>query len=99
MNSLRSLIPVGLMAVCLFGAAGCDSKKETPKPEPAATGAPKGSAAARSKLNIRNPMGPVNRIDPQTMKEYRLEVCYYGTLSLRQVRDAYLGSLGKEEPS
>jgi len=33
------------------------------------------------------------------MKVYRLDVCYYGTLNLRAARDAYLGSLGKDEPS
>jgi uncharacterized protein DUF3829 len=39
------------------------------------------------------------RIDPQAMKNYRVDICYYGTLSLRQARDSYLASLGKDEPS
>jgi uncharacterized protein YwgA len=39
------------------------------------------------------------RIDPQAMKDYRIDICYYGTLSLRQARDSYLASLGKSEPS
>jgi hypothetical protein len=39
------------------------------------------------------------RIDPQAMKDYRVDVCVYGTLSLFQARDAYLASMGKDEPS
>jgi hypothetical protein len=39
------------------------------------------------------------KVDPQSMKEYRVDVCYFGTLTLRQARDAYLTSLGKDEPS
>ncbi|MFS8065672.1 MAG: DUF3829 domain-containing protein [Byssovorax sp.] len=53
----------------------------------------------RPKLNVRTPMGPMARIDPQSMKNYRIDICYYGTLSLRQARDSYLASLGKDEPS
>jgi hypothetical protein len=94
MYSLRSFVPVGLIALALSGVAGC-KKDDPPKPDPAA----KPTASARNKLNVRNPMGPVAKIDPQTMKDYRLDVCYYGTLSLRQARDSYLASLGKDEPS
>ena len=100
MKSVRNLVPVGFMALAL-AAAGCD-KKEDPKPDPAQAASGKtavNSPNSRKQLNVRNPMGPANRIDPQTMKDYRLDVCYYGTLSLRQARDAYLASLGKDEPS
>jgi hypothetical protein len=38
-------------------------------------------------------------MDPQANKDHRIDYCYYGTFSLRQARDAYLGSLGKDEPS
>ena len=50
-------------------------------------------------MSLRNPMAPTAKIDPQTMKEYRMDVCYFGTQTLRQARDAYLASLGKDEPS
>jgi hypothetical protein len=93
MKSLGSLVPVGLIALAMTSVAGC-KKDEPPKPDPATT-----AASARAKLNVRNPMGPMAKIDPVAMKDYRLDICYYGTLSLRQARDAYLASLGKEEPS
>jgi hypothetical protein len=98
MKSLGSLVPVGLIALALSSVAGC-KKDEPPKPDPAATAARPASSNVRNKLNTRNPMGPIAKIDPQAMKDYRLDVCYYGTLSLRQARDAYLASLGKDEPS
>lgn len=98
MKSLGSLVPVGLVALAMSGVAGC-KKDEPPKPDPAATTVRPSSSGVRNKLNTRNPMGPVAKIDPQAMKDYRLDVCYYGTLSLRQARDAYLASLGKDEPS
>ena len=94
MKSLGSLVPVGLVLLPLVLSAGC-SKDEAPKLDPSA----KAAASGRNKLNVRNPMGPMAKIDPQTMKDYRLDVCYYGTLSLRQARDSYLASLGKDEPS
>ena len=97
MKSLGSLVPLGLVALALSGVAGC-KKDEAPKPEPSATPA-RSLATARNRLNPRNPLGPMARIDPQAMKDYRLDVCYYGTYSLREARDAYLGSLGKDEPS
>jgi len=56
-------------------------------------------ASQKGKLPIRGPVAPIPKIDPQAMKEYRLEICYFGTLTLRQARDAYLASLGKDEPS
>jgi hypothetical protein len=96
MKLLGSLVPVGLIALTLGSVAGC-KKDEPPKPDPAATA--KSAATGRNKLNVRNPMGPVAKIDPQAMKDYRLDVCYFGTLSLRQARDSYLASLGKDEPS
>ena len=96
MKSLGSLVPVGLIAFAVTSVAGCN-KDEPPKPDPAATTRP--ASTGRTKLNTRNPMGPIARIDPQAMKDYRLDVCYYGTLSLRHARDMYLASLGKDEPS
>ena len=94
MNS-RSLIPVGLLALLLSSTAGC-KKDEPPKPDPAVAAA---SASAKGKMNVRGPLGPMAKIDPQAMKDYRLDICYYGTFTLRQARDSYFASLGKDEPS
>lgn len=96
MKSLGSMVSVGLIAVALGGVTGC-RKDEPPKPDPAASA--HSASSTRHKLGTRNPLGPVAKIDPQAMKDYRLDICYYGTLSLRQARDSYLGSLGKDEPS
>jgi hypothetical protein len=95
-SSLRTFASIGLAAVAL-SSTGC--KKDEP---PNATAEPTkpaivASMPPRSKLNIRQPMA-VPRIDPQVMKDYRIDVCYFGTLSLRQARDAYLASLGGAEP-
>src|SRR4051812_45520803 len=99
MNAVGALGAGGVVSLGLSGVAGGE-KDEPPKPEPAASAA---AAAHRGrggiKPNVRNPMGPMAKIDPQAMKDYRLDICHYGTLSLRQARDAYFASLGKEEPS
>lgn len=92
----RSFIPVGLAALLLSGTSGC--KKSDP-PQPTAEAQTASAASPKLRPTMRNPMGPMPKIDPQAMKEYRLDLCYYGTLSLRQARDSYLGSLGKDEPS
>lgn len=97
MSRFASLLPFVLVLApsLLFGC----KKDEPAKPEPSAEAtAPVLSASAKSKLSLRN-VAPVPKIDPQAMKDYRLEVCYFGTLTLRQARDAYLASLGKDEPS
>src|SRR5262245_17717019 len=88
MNALRSLVPVGLVSLMLSGVAGC-KKDEPPKPDPSAASsstAASHTGRLNSKMNVRNPMGPMAKIDPQAMKDYRLDICYYGTLSLRQAR-------------
>ncbi|MBK9265236.1 MAG: DUF3829 domain-containing protein [Polyangiaceae bacterium] len=92
-----SIVPFVLVLVPSV-LAGC--KKDEPvqtQPESAPSAA--ASASAKPKLPLRNTMAPVPKIDPQAMKDYRLEVCYFGTLTLRQAREAYLASLGKDEPS
>jgi hypothetical protein len=101
MKSLGSWVTVGLLALTASGVSGCSSKEDPPKPEPAAgTTVPRILASGRNnKMNNRAPLGPLAKIDPQAMKDYRLDVCYFGTLSLREARDAYLGSMGTAEPS
>ena len=94
MIPFRSLFPIALV-LATAGIAGCKEDPPAPTPEPASSAAPQN----KGKLNIRNPMAPLAKVDPQTMKEYRSDVCYFGTLTLKQARDAYLASLGKDEPS
>ena len=95
--SSRTLVSVALTALFLGSVSGC-TKNETPTPDPAVV-ASTTAMTTRPKVNVRTPMGPMARIDPQSMKNYRIDICYYGTLSLRQARDSYLASLGKDEPS
>jgi hypothetical protein len=91
-----SLVVVALttLALGLGGSEGC-KKEEAPKPEPT----PPAELSSAHAAARHNPRGPGIRTDPQALKDYRLDYCYYGTFSLRQARDAYLGSLGKDEPS
>lgn len=90
----RSLVPVALLTLAAVGAAGCKDDPPPPTAEPATSA----SSPGKAKVSPRAP-APMAKVDPQTMKEYRADVCYFGTLSLRQARDAYLASLGKDEPS
>ena len=96
--SSRTLVSVALTALFLGSVSGCTKNEPPPTPDPAAT-ASTNAMTTRPKINVRTPMGPMGRIDPQAMKNYRVVFCYYGTLSLRQARDSYLASLGKDEPS
>ena len=96
--SSRTFVSVALTALFLGSVSGC-TKNEPPTPDPSAAAASNSALVARPKLNVRSPMGPMARIDPAAMKDYRIDICYYGTLSLRQARDSYLASLGKSEPS
>jgi hypothetical protein len=95
MSPLRSLFSVALVMVAAGAFGGCKKDEPAPpaKPDPAT------SARDKGKLSLRNPISPVAKIDPQTMKEYRMDVCYFGSLTLKQARDAYMASLGKDEPS
>jgi hypothetical protein len=86
-----------LAGLPLFVGAAPGCKKDEPaKPDPSAA---TDTANASSRVGPKHPpRNAFNRPDPQVTKDYRVDVCYYGTLSLRQARDAYLGSLGKDEP-
>lgn len=95
MSSLRSF-GIVVLFTAVAGATPACKKDEPAEAKPDTSGS---TARDKSKLSLRNPLAPTAKIDPQAMKEYRMDVCYYGTLTLRQARDAYLGSLGKDEPS
>ncbi len=91
----RSWLPVGILALSSVAFVGGCRKDEPPAPT-AETAAKPGN---KSKLNLRNnPLGNM-RIDPQAMKDYRIDVCHYGTYALHQAKEAYFASLGKDEPS
>src|SRR6187402_1571919 len=89
----RSLVPVALLTLAVAGSAGCKDEPPPPTAEPATS-----SSTGKSRLSPRAP-NPMAKVDPQAMKEYRTDVCYFGTLTLRQARDTYFASLGKDEPS
>jgi hypothetical protein len=93
MIPFRSLLSIAFV-LATAGAAGC---KEDPPPAKPDLQAP--SASAKGKLNLRTPVAPIAKVDPRSLKEYRVDVCYFGTLTLKQARDSYLASLGKDEPS
>jgi hypothetical protein len=95
-GSKVALLP--LIGLALSAVPGC-KKDEPPKPDPAAAAAESPSASAKMPSRHAPRNGPFNRPDPAVIKDYRIDVCYYGTLSLRQARDAYLASMGKDEPS
>ncbi|UQA58038.1 DUF3829 domain-containing protein [Polyangium aurulentum] len=96
MMRLRSFLPFVLALAPL--ASGC-KKDEPPTPTADQADSAVTIASNKGKLPLRTPLAPIPKIDPLDMKLYRLDVCYFGTLTLRQARDAYLGSLGKDEPS
>jgi hypothetical protein len=76
-----------VLATC---AVGCGDKT---------TATAEGSASAASTGPKAPAVTPAKRIDPLVMKTYRADSCYYGTLSLKQARAAYVASLGGEAPS
>jgi Protein of unknown function (DUF3829) len=93
MISFRSFCSTALVLFA-SGAAGC--KQDPPPPLPEAVSS---AASSKGKANLKTPASALPKVDPQTMKEYRADVCYFGTLTLKQARDAYFASLGKDEPS
>jgi hypothetical protein len=84
------------MSLAIAASAGCKDDPPPPTAEPASSAAPGDRAKQQT---MRSPPAPVPKVEPQAMKEYRVDVCYFGTLTLKQARDAYFASLGKDEPS
>jgi hypothetical protein len=88
-----------LGAAALLGLAGLAACSDTPQPQ----AKPEGSATPQnSETSIKRDkmpaLAPSAKIDPLVMKAYRAESCFYGTLSLKQARAAYLASLGGAAP-
>jgi hypothetical protein len=87
---VRSLVAASLTVT--LGVVGCGETKPEATPDASGT-------AAGGKKVPPSVLQPPKRIDPLVMKTYRAESCYYGTLSLRHARDAYLAGVGEGEPS
>jgi uncharacterized protein DUF3829 len=97
MNKLASFTLCAVVALSGTLLPGC---KEDPPPPPAtaATGdKPKG--AAQNRAEAKNAPSRVPRISPQTTKDFRVDICWFGSQGLRMVRDAYMASLGGKEPT
>lgn len=98
MPKLPSIFSLSLVALVGASLSGCKEEPPAPQPEPAAS-ASAASISPKSRIPVRTPTSPVPKVDPLTMKQYRVELCSVGVLTLRQARDAYFASLGGGEPS
>ena len=98
MATLRFVLPLSVLALVGASITGCKEEPPPPQPEPAAS-ASASLSAKKGAASLRTPTNPVPKVDPLTMKEYRVELCHTGVLTLRQAGDAYLASLGGGEPS
>lgn len=95
MNSKRSFVVPSCLAmfVAALSVAGCQD-------DPAPTPAPEASSTAASKVETdKKKPTAASKLDPLAVKTYRAESCYFGTLSLKQARAAYMASLGGAEPA
>lgn len=99
MATLRFVLPLSILALVGASVTGCKEEPPPPQPEPAASASASISANKGRASSLRSPTSPVPKVDPLTMKEYRVELCHIGALTLRQAGDAYLASLGGGEPS
>jgi hypothetical protein len=87
---------LGLVLALVLGGSGLSACKEDPPPPPlpppstAATAQERAAAASGSQ---------VPSYEPETLKRYRAELCFYGAWGLKITRDAYLKSLDGKEPS
>lgn len=91
----------GLIAMMTsMGALGACKDDPPPPPPPTADTA---STAASGKTKPIKPSArdrtAVPRISPESMKQYRIETCYFGSRGLLVARDAYMASVGEQGPS
>lgn len=80
-----------------IGAIGCKDDNQAPVADMADAAAP--AAAQTADPNLRRPQLPQARLHPHVMKAYRVDVCYFGTMTMAHTARAYLASLGGAEPS
>ncbi len=88
--------PFCLAIAVLVGSQPSCKEDPPPPPPPLPSAAAAGSGSAKANLKPRTKMP---RVSPLSMKRYRVDTCYFGSLGLRVARDAYLASLGGAEPS
>ena len=97
MKIIRTLMGIG---VIIGMAVAC---KEEPPPPPKPAPIASNGAATRAAPNTAASAAPARvaaaRVSDATVKQYRVEACYYGALGLTKARDAYLKSLGGAAPS
>lgn len=88
----------GMIAIVTSVGALAACKDDPPPPPPTATTAAQ-SANVKSKPPSDRDRTRVPRISPETMKQYRVETCYFGSMGLKVAGDAYLESMGDGPPS
>lgn len=91
----------GLIAMMTSLGALAACKDDPPPPPPPS--ADTASTAATGKAKATKPSArdrtAVPRISPESMKQYRVETCYFGSMGLLVARDAYMASVGEQGPS
>lgn len=97
--ALRRLVPsalsfrLGAVAALAIGLSLVGCSDDPPAgPEGTLSGSAGKPTALPGGSELKKP-------DPLVTKSYRADACYYGSLALKQARDAYLASLGGAEPS
>jgi len=77
--------------------------KDDPPPPPPPTADTASTSAPQAKGKPTRPSArdrtTVPRISAESMKQYRVETCYFGSMGLKVARDAYMASVGKTGPS
>ena len=86
----RSFVSLVLLVVPVaVSSVGCKDKPTEATQESA--------SASGANPHAKLPTQTV-KVDPVVTKTYRAEACYFGSLSLRQARTAYMASMGNAEP-
>jgi hypothetical protein len=80
-----------------LSAMGCKDDHQAPVADMADAAAP--ASVQTADPNLRKPPQPQARLHPHVMKAYRVDVCYFGTMTMLHTARAYLASLGGAEPS
>jgi Protein of unknown function (DUF3829) len=101
MRSMRRRMALWMLMTAAL-AAGC---KEDPPPPPMSSARP--LARTPPPMLTAPPLEPISplgrregpRLKKATMKRYRAEVCYFGSLGVPYARESYWSSLGSDDPT
>lgn len=103
MVTKRQLLAGLVSAASLLPLSGC---KEDPPPPPPAPSAPPAVPTPPPMMTAPplEPASPLGRRDgpklkEATMKRYRADICYFGSLGVPHARESYWASLGPDAPS